>query len=473
MTSDSIDFDFRAAIEEKNRFASPFPRSADSPAEERAIDVATAKMLGLEASEKSLKNVRLLIVVEATNYRDYVSSLLMGQTKPHRPAQPVSRTDAHILNSASAWNQDAQAVAIFSGYSATAYSEVCPLGIRLMGSGVASEEALIGKSARQAKQNEKQMLRLVADFCPTHIVMNAPNYRLLGWANRNRISSVVLLHHWIEPPNHQQRKQLNSPHVEWVGTKDSDACELIANSGVMVDKLIPWAWPRPHLPAQQSPKQLDDQRDRLHLLYAGTLDRSSGVGDLLAAVSHLQQKGRPVTLQIVVEEATPPAELDELFERSQQLEITEAIKISFTESIEQLASQVRTADVAIIPGDLPGQDVGAELPILLQVAMAVCTPIVACDRADFSDHLSHGVNAMIFPAGNVKAMVHRIERLMSQPQLYAQLSAAGMAQPPMSVPAAWKELIERWLSASPTDRQWLRNYAFSSRQHQPPEVFAV
>jgi len=468
---DSIDFDFRAAIEQKNRW----PRPSNQPHQERAIDLATAEML---SSKKSLKAVRLLIIVEETDYRAYLSSLIV-EMMPSCRAQPISRADAHILNAASAWKQQVQAVAIFSSYSQTAYSEVCSLGIRLIGSGIASKEAFVGLSTRSARQRKKKMQRLIADFCPTHIVMTTPNDDLLGWANRNRISSVVLLREWPIPLNSQEEQQHNSllkqisrPQVKWVGAQGVLACKMMADR-VATNKLIPWAWPQSHALTQCSPKQLSLERDRIHLLYAGTLNHSSNVSDLLAAASDLQQKGHQVMLQIVVEEATPPAELEALFEQSQQLGITEAVTISLAESIGQLLTQIRAADALIIPGDLPGPESKTEMPMPMQVAMAACTPIVACDRAFFSSHLIHGVNALIFPEGNQKAIVRCLERLMDQPQLYAQLSEASVAQQPANRPAIWKDLIERWMMANPADKQWLKNYAFSSGRFSQLEAYSA
>lgn len=466
MVSNLLNFDFSAPPAQEHRSA--------GLSTESAIDLVTAEMLSFEKSEKSLKNVRLLIIVEKAHYRAYTSSLLAVQTPSEHTAQPISYADAQMLNSASAWHRQAQAVAIFSCYSETAYSEICSLGIRLMGSGLSSEAALRGESASQSRQNEQKMLRLVADFCPTHIVLSTPNYRLLKWANRNHIRSVALLQKWPELLNRQQRqqhksllKQLNNPHVSWVGAQGISACKVMASR--FSDKLIPWDWPRPSIPSQYAPKPLNGNRDRIHLFYAGSLDRSSGIGDLLAAVSELKQRSRPVALQIAVDETTPPFALDALFAQSQQLNIAEAIAFSLPESIEQLLSQVRAADVLIIPGDLPDHESGAELPIIVQAAIAACTPIVACDRADLSSYLSHGINAMIFPEGNAKAMVHRIERLMGQPQLYRQLSEAGIAQQRVNGPAVWQDLIERWMYDSPADRQWLRNYAFSSGRYPKPE----
>jgi glycosyltransferase involved in cell wall biosynthesis len=109
----------------------------------------------------------------------------------------------------------------------------------------------------------------------------------------------------------------------------------------------------------------------------------------------------------------------------------------------------------------------------LHLAMAARTPIVASDHPHLSPHLVHGINAMIFPAGNAKSMAHRIERLLSQPQLYAQISdALGVALSTLKVPARWPELVDYWLSSAvhlpdgPKNQQRLFNWAFSSGRYR-------
>lgn len=468
--SNLVDFDFRAAIAEKNKFACRPVKQRP----ENAVDLATAKALSAVELEPSPQAVRLLIAVEDTDYRASLASLTTLPSAPECSAQPLSQTDAQILNAASNWTRSLQAIAIFSCYSKTAYSEVCSLGIRLIGSGLESEDTIASQSAYQAKKTEKEMLRRVADFCPTHIIMNTPNQRLLSWANRHHISSIVLVDDWQSPSERWQQKQqkqfvkrLNRPSVTWIGSRGFSACQAMANSGVASGKLIPWEWSTSPSLTQHSPKSLSVHKACLQLLYSGSLSEESSVRDLLVACSLLKQKEQAVALQLVIDEATPKSLLDALALQAQQLNIIEAITLVFARNIEQLVAQARVADVVVIPGSISGADNKSDLPLLIQVARAACTPIVACDRAELEPYLTHGVDAMIFPEGNAKSMVHRIDRLMGQPQLYAQLSASSaLAASSLDMPIAWKELVEHWISDRPDNRSWLRNYAFLSSRYQ-------
>ncbi|MEO1592793.1 MAG: hypothetical protein AAFU71_16095, partial [Cyanobacteria bacterium J06632_22] len=67
-------------------------------------------------------------------------------------------------------------------------------------------------------------------------------------------------------------------------------------------------------------------------------------------------------------------------------------------------------------------------------------------------------------AGNARALAHRIERLANQPQLYAQLSEAGLrVEATQKTPTNWAELIDRWLQNGSDDRLWLQQQSLQSQ----------
>jgi glycosyltransferase involved in cell wall biosynthesis len=447
------------------------------------------------------EDIRLLIVVENTDYRKTLADIFMPEMMPDRLVNRVSAADMHILTEAARWSTEVQEIAIFSCCSQAAYSEPSYLNIRLMGSGVGEETS----------DHERDRIRLVADFCPTHIVMCTPRYDILSWANRNHISTVVLLSEWQEPLGWRQQwqhsrliRQLNQKSINWVGTHGVYACKILKASGVDPHKLIPWEWPQPELPSQYPPKQIRPERASIDLVYAGPIDSSAGISDLLLAISQLRSRGTIVRLQLIGEapkRLAEPAALAtdrepfnsfsnelELFQvQAQQLDIADAVSFLAAAAPEQIIELMRVADLVIIP-HLPAaapvstvtttsaeapftQAIADEVPLSVYLAMAARTPIVASDHPSFSDHLFHGVNAMIFPAGNAKSMAHRIERIMGQPQLYAQLSeAATITLKTLKIPAHWAELIERWIGsqtpAGADNLQWLCNCAFSSGRYQ-------
>ena len=467
-----------------------------------------------------LEEARLLIVVEDTDYRAYLSGelkdkkiadILSQQTRrqedqrslyqeslqgdqpdhpigittlPNRLQAQANAIDLHVLSAAAYWRSRIQQVAICSLYAPTPYSELSLLGVRLIGSGlpespygVDSREGKTKKSDAKDAAGDRDRIRLVADFCPTHIVLCTPNYAVLSWATQNQIPSVVLLSDWQEPLGWQQQwhhrkliRQLNHESVSWVGSRGAHACKILEASGISARKLIPWSWPPTELLEQYSAKQLRYDRAEVNLAYTGSLRTAAGVSDLLSAVSHLHQKGTAVHLLLLGDAADEPA-LAVRQKQAQQLGIAEHVTFILGASESDVIARVRAADLVVIPGY--DRSAVAEVSRRLQLAMATRTPIVAADYPHLKEHLLHGVNAMIFPAGNAKSMAHRIERIMGQPQLYNQLSEAlEISLQAIKIPAQWAELIDRWLqsgqsmSAGADNYQNLCNWAFSSGRYQ-------
>lgn len=469
-----------------------------------------------------IENTRLLIVVKQADYRQQLADIFDPQTLIEKLSERMSAIDINILRAATQWSEQVQEVAIFSSQSDTLYSEQTYLGIQLMGGKLNSgffstTQQTVALSERQAT------IRLIADFCPTHIVMCALSDDLLAWAIHHKIPTLALLSEWQEPlgkkqfKEHLQRvRQLNHAAISWVGTQGVYACKVLENSGISPSKLIPWRWDQPQIISPYGPKHIQadpttGQTPHIQLLYIDPviarpdlssdlnpdlnsnfspeislhrraqgspqidteLDQmASDISHLLSAVHYLHSNGFSVSLRLICGAAGPA--LTPFYEQAQKLAIHHLIHFGPPPPAEQLLAQVHAADLVVIPGDsstLLAQP--SELPAHLSLALAARTPIVAADHPAFEQHLSHGVNAMIFPAGNAKSMAHRIARIMGQPQLYHQLSAAAeLSLSSLKVPAQWTEIIDRWLRADrylPSQAehaQWLCDCAFSSGRYQ-------
>lgn len=524
-----------------------------------------------------LDGVRLLIVVEDFDLRVCADSVGLSDAQKAQPdsrAQPIderSAVDSHIFQSATYWRSHFQDVAIYAIYAHTAYNEVSDAGVGLIGSGLPRASSPLDSQLSPTNQNasaswpfadaqssnqsgparfnpaklsqrrsnvraERDRVRPIADYCPTHVVLCSADASAIGWITRNQIPSIVLLCDWREPLGWWQRwqhrqiiRQLNQPNVAWVGSHGAYACEILSASGINAQKLIPWEWPQPQLPVQYDYKQLRHDRDTIALIYVGPMHCAAGVDDLIRAVSHLHQRQQITYLKLICETSDEraamgdvllphspqdtlyrspveaisagadklvgaygddsastylagtyesslnadslDADLRRLIALVQTLDLTDYV--SFVPALPEptLIREVRAADLVVMPGyDRSWPDT---TPPSLQLAMAARSPVVAADHAHFKEHLFHGVNAVIFPEGNAKSMAHRIERVMSQPQLYAQLSEAlNIPLHAIKVPARWSDLIDRWLRSevdplsSASDYQQLCNWAYSSGRYQ-------
>ena len=302
-----------------------------------------------------MNDARLLIVVEEADYRETLADVFWPETLPALLPARVGIASAHLLTAAARWQSQLQAVGIFSCCSETPYSETAPLGIHLLGSGLTADRFTAAHlaTANSFRNCRKALVRLIADFCPTHIALCSPQLDILNWARLNHIRSIALLSEWQEPLGRQQRQQhnrlidlLNADSVRWVGAQGVCACKILAGSGIEPHKLVPWQWPQPQLPSHHKAKQLRSDGRPLKLIYAGPLAPQAGTDDFLAAAGELEQRGKSIQLTIasIAAENAPSADAararslqkKQLMARSQQLHLKQPITFLDTLSSEAL-----------------------------------------------------------------------------------------------------------------------------------------
>ena len=434
-----------------------------------------------------LGNVRLLIVVENADYRAALSNIFMPEAMHEQLSGRLSPADIHIVTAAARWSPDVQAVAIFSCYSEATYSDRTYLKVGLMGSGIplpdepaAETVDKSGGAPAPSAAASRKLVRLVAEFCPTHLVMCTRSMPILTWAIRRKIRSVALFSDWYEPLGWSEKRQharlirqLNHPCISLVGGNGVLTCKILAANGVDAAKLIPWEWSQPQLLRQYSPKTIRADKFSVKLVCVGSLDADAGIDDLLQGVLLLQQAGYTVDLQLIrnpLNDTFPVAVQETAWLKAQvnSLALSSSVTVHVSLLPEQMLELVRDADIAVFPHPgpllLPAQD--SELPLGVALAMAARTPIVACDHEVLAAHLYHGANAVTFPMRSPQSMVHRIERVMGQAALYAQLSeAAQITLDKIKVPACWGELIELWMTDSAYEQQRLHDFALSSGRY--------
>ena len=84
----------------------------------------------------------------------------------------------------------------------------------------------------------------------------------------------------------------------------------------------------------------------------------------------------------------------------------------------------------------------------------------------FKTHLKHGVNSMIFEAGNSVALAECLEKLISDSALYHNISVASHSTwYELRLSVKWAELIDRWLDDTPESKQWLFEQRLASESY--------
>ncbi|MEM8810145.1 MAG: glycosyltransferase [Cyanobacteria bacterium P01_G01_bin.38] len=360
---------------------------------------------------------------------------------------------AHSVETLTLLSFEFQEVGVLGCTSEKAYNEVLGAGFRVIGSGY------------MPPLNPNAILKLVVDFCPTHIVLQVPDRAVLSWAIRNQIEVIALFnnHTMSFPldPNWDMTRiasLLNHPLVCWVAGQGLKGSEALQQAGVEPQKIIPWVWPHLMESQVQQSKQLDIAEQPLRLLYAGPIVSTKGVGDLLIAMVQLRSRGLNATLKLI-----GTGETDRFRTQVEKLSLVGSIEFLETVPEQGFKDLFDQTDILVIPSrhEYPENNLN-----LIDAGLSAHVPIVASDHPLFAGRLYHGVNAMIFPAGNSRALAHRIERLTSQPQLYQQLSASSqLSHAHIQQLVPWADVIEHWFEPSDRRGLWLSEHCLTSGRY--------
>lgn len=139
--------------------------------------------------------------------------------------------------------------------------------------------------------------------------------------------------------------------------------------------------------------------------------------------------------------------------RVEELQIKDSVEFRGLVPTHTLEPLMRESDIVLVTSR---HEYPEGFPLTIQHALRTRTPIVASDHPMFKTHLKHGVNSMIFEAGNSQALAECIENLVSDSGLYHNISVASHSTwHDLRLPVKWAELIDRWLDDSPESKQWL------------------
>jgi glycosyltransferase involved in cell wall biosynthesis len=103
-----------------------------------------------------------------------------------------------------------------------------------------------------------------------------------------------------------------------------------------------------------------------------------------------------------------------------------ARRVRFTGALphEQVPDVVRSFDIALAPYPRHDHDFYFS-PLKLFEYMACAVPVVAADLGQISEVVTHGRTGLLYPPGDLDALVARCERLLDDPALRADLGSAA------------------------------------------------
>jgi glycosyltransferase involved in cell wall biosynthesis len=179
------------------------------------------------------------------------------------------------------------------------------------------------------------------------------------------------------------------------------------------------------------PSYLDPRPERdwsWRMLYVGRIDDRKGIETAAHALEHLP----PEATLTVVGEGDPAAE--------ERLRGNDRIRLEGFRTREQLPELYERADVVVFP--VIWEEPWGLVPI---EAMALGRPVVATGRGGSGEYLRDEENALLFEAGDARALARAVRRLAENPALRAQLREGGLATAPQHTEDVFNEAVAREL----------------------------
>jgi glycosyltransferase involved in cell wall biosynthesis len=352
---------------------------------------------------------------------------------------------AYVLDQLGRFADMAGAAGMLCALSPEAYEQELPGNVSLLG------------AAAHPHWRARQVLRMVAAWRPTHLVVLGPMPAILRWGLANRCRTLCVmadsfntgpLRRWLRYG--RLAALLNDPRIDWVANHGTNACRSLARIGVDPGKLVAWDWPQRRRPDAMPPRDLPEGEARL--LYVGLVHKAKGVGDAIAAVAALRRRGVTARLEIA-------GEGDVAGFRALAARHGVADRVDFLGLVpnDQVFARMRAAHAVLVPSR---HNYPEGLPLTIYESLCARTPIVASDHPMFAGHLRDGETAMIFPARDAERFADAITALLGDPALYRRLSErAQETWQGLQQPVLWGELIARWLSDSAADQAWIAAHA--------------
>ncbi len=383
-------------------------------------------------------NRRLTFVQYAGDFREAALRLAGGGAETYRGQRyTVDYVEGLASTMAS--------VATIAGMTDTAYDEKLPSGTRTIGGGF------------KGRVPGRALMRLVAKTRPDIMVLRTPARAVMVWAALHRVPTLLLLADSFNGATRKSRLSgfllaaiLRLPMFTVVANHGRRAAEQLVAAGVPAGKTIAWDYPPFDRPDARKPKTAPSADRRL--LYVGLLIKEKGVHDLIHAVDGLRRSGFGVHLDLIGR--GDDSGLQALI---RQLDLQGVVRIVGAVPNNEIIQRMAEADAVVVPSR---HEYSEGLPLTIYEGFCSRTPLVVSDHPMFAGNVEDRVSGLVFPSGDIATLSDAIRLLMSDPELYAALSAnAEAAWRKLQIPAKWHEIIDHWLDGSAAAKAWLARHS--------------
>jgi hypothetical protein len=125
-------------------------------------------------------------------------------------------------------------VRVICCFTAEPYDRVLANGVRAIGAGF------------RGKIQMKNLLRLIAEHKPTHLVLRTPIREIFQWAIRHKVKTIATLADSFSTQglrntikNYWLASLLNNNQIEWIGNHGINSCLSLQKISVKPSKIIP------------------------------------------------------------------------------------------------------------------------------------------------------------------------------------------------------------------------------------------
>ena len=175
--------------------------------------------------------MRLLIVQYACDYREAFERFAEGKGE-------TDSAQKYSVDAVAEIGKLMEKVTVICCFTAEPYDRVLANGVRAIGAGF------------QGKIQMKNLLRLIAEQKPTHLVLRTLIREIFQGVIRHKVKTIATsadsfstqgLRNTIK--NYWLASLLNKNQIEWIGNHGINSCLSLQKIGVKPSKIIPWDWP--------------------------------------------------------------------------------------------------------------------------------------------------------------------------------------------------------------------------------------
>ena len=219
------------------------------------------------------------------------------------------------------------------------------------------------------------------------------------------------------------------------------------------EKIVPWDWRR--VECVDTPKSVSADKKRWRGFFAGAVNELKGVGDCIDAVKLVRERGHDFSMTFA-----GPGALDDWCAYAHARGVDEHVTFLGVIPNTDVAIQMNAHDIVIVPSR---HGFAEGLPNTIYEGLAARSPLVISDHPAFKGRLEAGRACLDFEGSNPQSLADALERLVTDHELYAQLSKeAPDALEKLYVGLPWNELIAHFLKDPANKTGWVQENSLAA-----------